>query len=277
MRLGGPLFADCSEAQLWITAVKARGYTAAYCPVDPAAPDNVVRNYADAAKGANIVIAEVGAWSNPLHPDSQKRKEALELCKARLDLADRIGARCCVNISGSRGEQWDGPDPRNLTQETFDLIVEAVRAILDAVKPTRTFFTLETMPWMYPDSPDSYVQLLKAIDRPQFAVHLDPANLLCSPQRFYGNAELIRECFAKLGPHIRSCHGKDIALSGRLMTHLDEVRPGRGGLDYRTYLRELNKLEPDVPLMLEHLDSEEQYALAADYVRSVARAEGLAL
>ena len=277
MRLGGPLFADCSEPQLWITAVKARGYTAAYCPVDHAAPDNVVRSYAEAAKGANIVIAEVGAWSDPLHPDPQKRKAAIELCKARLNLADRIGARCCVNISGSRGEQWDGPDPRNLTQETYDLIVEAVRAILDAVKPTRTFFTLETMPWMYPDSPDSYLQLMKAIDRPQFAAHLDPANLLCSPQRFYANAELIRECFAKLGPHIRSCHAKDIALAGRLMTHLDEVRPGRGGLDYRTYLRELNKLEPDVPLMLEHLDSEEQYALAADYVRSVARAEGIAL
>jgi sugar phosphate isomerase/epimerase len=277
MRLGGPLFADCSDPERWIAALKQARYTAAYCPVDHAACDDVVRLYAEAAQKAHVVIAEVGAWSDPLHPNEQKRREARDLCKARLTLADRIGARCCVNIAGSRGEQWDGPHPDNLTQGTFDLIVAAVREIIDAVKPTRTYFTLETMPWMYPDSPDSYVRLLQAIDRPRFAVHLDPANLLCSPQRYFGNADLIRECFAKLGPHIRSCHAKDIALSSKLMTHLDEVRPGLGGMDYHVYLKEINKLEPDAPLMLEHLATEGEYTQAAEFVRSIAAAEGISL
>jgi sugar phosphate isomerase/epimerase len=231
--------------------------------------------FADAAREADIVIAEVGAWSNPMAPDPKTRSEALAHCQAQLALADRIGARCCVNIAGSCGEQWDGPDPKNLTRETFDTIVEVVRAIIDAVKPARTYYTLETMPWMYPDSPDSYLDLLKAIDRPRFAVHLDPANLLCSPQRYFGNADLIRECFAKLGPHSRSCHAKDIALSPRLTTHLDEVRPGLGGLDYRTFLQELHKLEPDAPLMLEHLQTAEEYIQAADHVRKTASAIGV--
>ncbi|MHC4542678.1 MAG: sugar phosphate isomerase/epimerase, partial [Planctomycetota bacterium] len=82
-----------------------------------------------------------------------------------------------MNISGSRGERWDGPSPKNFTDETFDIIVATTRAIIDEVKPTRTYFTLETMPWAYPDSADSYVALLKAIDRKRFAVHLDPVNL----------------------------------------------------------------------------------------------------
>ena len=153
----------------------------------------------------------------------------MEKCRTSLALADRIGARCCVNIAGSRGEQWDGPDAANLTKQTFDMIVDATRSIIDAVKPTRTYFTLETMPWAYPDSPDSYLQLLKAIDRKQFAVHLDPVNIVCSPQRYYANGQLIRECFEKLGPHIRSCHAKDIVLRPQLTTHLDEARPGRAG------------------------------------------------
>ena len=275
MRLGGPLFADCSDPDKWVAAVKKAGYGAAYCPVDNAACDEVVSLYEAAAKKAGVVVAETGAWSNPMHPDEQKRKAALEHCKKQLDLAERIGARCCVNIAGSRGEQWDGHHPDNLTEATFDMIVATTREIIDAVKPKRTFFTLEAMPWMYPDSPDSYLRFIKAIDRPGFAVHLDPANLLCSPQRFYGNGELIRECFAKLGPHIRSCHGKDIALSQKLTTHLDEVRAGLGGMDYRVFLRELNKLEPDVPLMLEHLHAEEEYTLAANHIRSIAAAESL--
>src|SRR5579872_2882145 len=185
MRLGGPVFGDITDPESWIAAVRRAGYRAAYCPIDNTAGDDAVRAYSDAAKAADIVIAEVGAWSNPLSPDDATRRAAIAHCQAQLALADRIGARCCVNIAGSRGERWDGPHPDNLTPGTFDLIVETVRKIVDAVKPTRTCYALETMPWMYPDSPESYLRLIQAIDRPAFGVHLDPANLLCSPQRFY--------------------------------------------------------------------------------------------
>ena len=88
-----------------------------------------------------------------------------------------------------------------------------MREIVDAVEPRRTFFTLEPMPWTLPDSPDSYLELMSAIDRRQFAVHLDPTNLINSPAKFYDNAGLLRECFAKLGPHIKCCHAKDITLA----------------------------------------------------------------
>ncbi|HOZ46119.1 MAG TPA: TIM barrel protein [Candidatus Hydrogenedentes bacterium] len=276
MRLGAPIFETCDSPEAWVTAVRRAGYSAAYCPVDNAVPEDVARAYADAAKEAGIVIAEVGAWSNPMSPDEPTRKQALDRCTKQLALAEIVGARCCVNIAGSRGQQWDGPDPANLTDETFDLIVETVRNIIDAVNPTRTYYSLETMPWMYPDSADAYVRLVKAIDRKGFAVHLDPTNLVCSPQRYFNNGALITECFQKLGPHIRSCHGKDILLQSALMTHLDEVRPGLGRLDYGTFLRELSKLEPDAPLMLEHLPSAEEYKQAAAYVRGVARDMGLA-
>ncbi|MEA1996698.1 MAG: TIM barrel protein, partial [Gemmatimonadota bacterium] len=152
---------------------------------------------------------------------------------------------------------------------TFDLIVETTRKIIDEVKPGRSFFTLETMPWQYPDSPDSYLRLIEAIDRKAFAAHLDPVNLVCSPQRYYKNADLIRECFRKLGPYIQSCHAKDTLLYEQFVTHIDEVRPGLGKLDYTVYLSELSKL-PGIPLMIEHLETAEEYKEAADYIRSVA-------
>lgn len=277
MRLGGPVFDKYESPEQWVAAIRRLGYSAAYCPVNADDPEDLARAYAGAAAKADIVIAEVGAWSNPMSTDDATRAKAMEHCERQLALAEHIGARCCVNISGSRGEQWDGHHPDNLTQATFDLIVETVRRIIDAVKPTRTSYTLETMPWMYPDSPDSYVQLVKAIDRERFAAHLDPVNLVCSPQRYYGNADLIRECFAKLGPHIKSCHGKDILLQQKLTTHLDEVRPGLGGLDYAVFLEELKALGPDAPLMLEHLPNAEEYELAAGHVRGVAQKVGVVL
>jgi sugar phosphate isomerase/epimerase len=277
MRLGGPLFAKTTTPESWVAAVKTAGYRAAYCPVPEGTDAATVTAYAQAAREADIVIAEVGAWSNPLSPDPKVAAAALERCKTCLALADQIGARCCVNIAGSRGSKWDGPAAADLTGATFDLIVTMVRDILDAVKPQRTFYTLETMPWMYPDSPDAYLRLIKAIDRKAFAVHLDPVNLVCSPQRYFSTGDLLKDCFAKLGPHIKSCHAKDILLRENLTVHLDEVRPGQGNLDYPEFLRSVSRLAADVPLMLEHLPNEEEYRLAAAHIRSLVAREGLSL
>jgi sugar phosphate isomerase/epimerase len=277
MRLGGPVFGNLREPDHWIAALRKAGYTAAYCPLTGQDDSALIQAFADAARKADIVIAETGAWSNPLSADAEIRLAALHKCQDQLALADEIGALCCVNIAGARGQQWDGPHPDNLTQETFDMIVETTRAIIDAVKPRRAFFTLETMPWIYPDSADSYVALIEAIDRKQFAVHLDPVNLINSPQRFFENGALIRECIAKLGAHIKSCHAKDITLESKLTVHLDEVRPGLGKLDYRALLQELDKLDADVPVMLEHLSAAQDYVLAGEYVRSVANEIGVHL
>jgi sugar phosphate isomerase/epimerase len=276
LRLGGPIFKKYDGPDTWVQILQRLGYRAAYCPIGIEEKDEVVKAYAKAAQEADIIIAEVGAWSNPISPNAEMRKQALEKCREHLALADRIGASCCVNISGSRNEKhWAGPHADNLTQETFGLIVETTRAIIDDVKPTRTYFTLEAMPWSYPDSPDSYVRLIKAIDRERFAVHLDPVNFVVSPQVYFNSGKMIRECFEKLGPKIRSCHGKDIILNEEIYTpHLDELRPGLGRLDYATLLKELSKF-PDTPLMLEHLPDAEQYRLAAEHIRSVARTVGL--
>ena len=277
MRLGAPLTQPATDPAAWVAAVQAKGYRAAYCPVKPDADVATIAAYRAAAQAADIVIAEVGAWSNPLSPDPVTRTAALDKCKASLLLAERIGARCCVNIAGSRGEKWDGPHPADLTPETFDLIVTTTREIIDAVQPRQTVYALETMPWMYPDSLESYQRLIKAIDRPGFGVHFDPVNLVNSPQRYFQNAALIRACVTALGPQIRSVHVKDIQLADRLTVHLDEVRPGQGALDLRTLLRELHQLDPALPIMLEHLPNEAEYDLAAAHVRAIAKAEGITL
>ncbi|HEY0073513.1 MAG TPA: sugar phosphate isomerase/epimerase family protein [Abditibacteriaceae bacterium] len=278
MRLGGPLFEAIDNPDDWVQALRSNGYRAAQCPVEPDADDATVRAYELAAKQADIVIAEVGAWSNPLSSDSDTRAKAIEKCIRGLELADRIGAICCVNTAGSRGSYtWYGPHPANLTEETFEMIVETTRKIIDAVHPTRSVFALEPMPWIFPDSPASYLRLIQAIDRRGFGVHLDPVNMINSPALFFDNTALLRECFRLLGEHIRCCHAKDIKIGEGVTVQFDEVRPGLGSLDYVTFLRELNNLDADIPMLLEHLPNAEEYRLAAAHIRSVAAQEGISL
>lgn len=275
MRFGGPVLSKYNDPIEWVDELKKLGYNAAYCPVDNKQPDDVLKGYVDIAKKNNIIIAEVGAWSNPLSSNEEIRKEAISYCKEQLYLADRVGASCCVNISGSRGEQWDGPHPDNLTSSTFEMIVDVVRNIIDSVKIKKTFYSLELMPWMYPDSTDSYLKLIKAVDREHFAVHLDPVNIISSPQKYYLNGEIIKDCFQRLGSYIKSCHVKDITLSGNLTVHLSEVIIGKGNLDYSVLINEVNKLNPEIPLMLEHLSCEDDYTLATANMKRYIKEYGL--
>jgi sugar phosphate isomerase/epimerase len=269
---GGPVFGKYNSPEEWVNLHKILHYRAAYCPLSPEEDAATIKAYKMAAAKSDLIIAEVGAWSNPISPDGETARKALQKCIDSLALADEIGARCCVNISGTRNAiYWAGPHKDNLTDATFDLIVETTRKIIDAVKPTRTFFALEAMPWSYPDSADSYLKLIKAIDRKGFGVHLDPVNVVITPSIYYNNGAMIRDCFKKLGPYIRSCHAKDITLrQDNNVPQFDEIIAGKGNLDYSVFLTELSKLK-DVPLMMEHLNSAEEYAQAAAYIRSVGK------
>lgn len=276
IRLGGPLFGKVDSPEAWIGSLKKLGYRAAYCPLDTSADSGTIRAYREAAAREDIVISEVGTWCNPISPDEAERKLALEKCIDGLQLADEIGAACCVNVSGSRsGQYWAGPHMDNLTDETFEMVVDSTREIIDAVSPTRTWFTLEAMPWAWPYSADSYLRLIRAIDRERFAVHYDPVNLVVSPEIYFRNGDMIRDFFKKLGPRIKSCHAKDILLREDIYTvRFSELRPGLGKLDYPAFLTELSRLR-EVPLMMEHLDTAEEYGLAAGYIRSVADENGI--
>jgi len=276
MRLGSPLPRTWDSPEGWIDTLRRGGFRAAYWPLPDGADAATVRAYADVADAAGIVIAEIGAWQcNPISPDEAARAAALERCKTQLALADEVGARCCVTLSGSRAEQWNSPHPENLSADTFALIVDSVREIVDAVAPRRSYYTLEPMPYILPDSPESYLELLRAIDRERFAVHLDPTNLINTPAKYYDNAGFLRDCVAKLGPYVKSVHVKDIVLEPELTVHLSERIPGQGGLDFEVLLTELDKLDPDTPILVEHLTTEDEYAQAVAGVRRVADGLGL--
>lgn len=277
IRLGGPIFLKSDDPVALAKEHRRLGYSAAYCPavsVNDAVRLKAIRH---AYAAENVAIAEVGAWRNILDPDLEKRAANLAYVTERLAIAEAVAARCCVDIAGSFNPKvWYGPDPKNLSDEFFDLTVENCRKIIDAVKPRQTTFSIEMMGWSLPDGPDEYLRLMKAVDRTAFAVHMDPCNAINSPRRFYRNADFIRECFAKLGPWTVSCHAKDLAFIPEMNVHFKEVIPGTGQVDYATYLQELAKLKVDAPLMLEHLETAEDYAAGRDHILGVGKRIGVA-
>jgi sugar phosphate isomerase/epimerase len=277
IRLGAPVFKAPRDPEGLALAYRQLGYRAAYCPPVKLEDPERIRDLTAAFAKHDVMIAEVGRWCNLLDADPAKRAANLKTVTDGLALAEAIGARCCVDIAGSFSRQhWAGPHPDNLSPAFFDAAVENARKIIDAVRPKRAKFCYEMMGWALPDSPDSYLKMIKAVDREAFAVHLDPVNIVNCPARYFRTADLLNECFDKLGPWIVSCHAKDVGWD--MEKHnilLQEVMPGKGVLDYATYLKRLAALPGDVPLMIEHLRTAEEYDQARAHIMEVGKQTGL--
>lgn len=275
MRIGGAIERPYNNPEEWYQLVKELGYRAVLAPVDYKASKEEKQAYLECAKKHDIIIGEVGVWRNIISIDDKERKEAMEYCKKQLELAEELGANCCVNVTGSRGEIWDGFYAENYSKDTYTLIVDSIREVIDAVKPKRTFYTIETMPWMVPDSPDDYLQLIRDVDREAFGVHLDYVNMINCPKRYLFCDDFIEECFKKLGPYIKSIHGKDVIMDNAYTTIIRETMPGKGIIDYKKVAKLCEALGPDTPLFVEHLPDFETYKKAAAYVREQAELAGV--
>jgi len=276
------------DPEAYVRRYVDEGYAAIYAP--PLVPgDPAIKALVQAAARAGVVIGEAGAWRNLIAHDDAVRKANLQFAVDTLAAADEMGAVACVAFHGTvghAGDPWQlsdnydyGPHPGNLGEAGFQRMLDTARFVIDAVKPKRTKFSLEMVPWLITGTPQEYLRLIKAIDRPAFAAHIDAANMITSPQFYFDTPRMLREGFALLAPYVVSAHAKDIVMKGGpglISFHMDEVPPGEGMLDYRAYLRELNALGRDVPLMLEHFDKPE-YDRGRDHIRKVGREIGVAV
>lgn len=267
MRLGtsSPLAYDCGEQ--WAEYQKKLGLGAVVFPVQSDEPEKKIIEYKEAADKEGLMIAEVGIWRNALAKDHDERKKNRDYCVEQLRLADYVGARCCVNVAGTTGDRWDGAYKQNFSKELRQETVSMVREIIDRADVKNTYFTLEPMPWMIPTGPKDYDRLLEEVDRDRFAVHMDVINMINSIDRYFNPEEFVDECVEILGKRIRSCHIKDIHLGQKYTVRLKECAPGLGEFPLRYYVSRMNDIDPEMPVILEHLDTDEEYLKYLSYLK----------
>ena len=277
MKLGISFTPNHKTPDEWAAALKNLGLSAAVFPINSSADDATVRAYRDAAHQYGITIAEVGVWNSPVADDPAVRAQSLEYAKNQLALADQIGASCCVNVSGASGPLWYLGYRKDRTREGYEAIIKSIQEIIDDVKPTHTYYTIECMPIVPPTSPDEYLQMIKDVNREAFAVHLDAFNMLFTPDRYFFSGGFFRDCFKKLGPHIKSMHAKDVILTEDLTFCIKETSIGEGNSDYDAFLTGIEAISPDMPLIIEHKQTLEEYTAAISVVKEKAEKLGITL
>jgi sugar phosphate isomerase/epimerase len=274
VRLGGPIFSKTDDPKTAVDIHRKLGFGAAYATY---IEDETRRAEHVAAFGeADIVLAEYGSYCiNILDTDAKTREDNIQQIMTNLRRADEMKVRCCVIHGGSvETGGWGKAHRDNFSEKSFDDTVAIVQRIIDEVKPSTTKLVMETESYLFPDSPAEYLRIIKAVDRPAFAVHLDPVNITSNPRLFYENGAFIKECFEVLSPWIVSCHAKDTNIVEHASVQITETFIGDGKIDYDVYLREIAKLDPNPTLMIEHL-SEAQLKQGLEFLFAKAEALGI--
>lgn len=267
MRIGINFVPPHETPEQWGDLLVEKGYRATVFPVDYQAPVSLIDAYVKAADERDIRIAEVGVWNSPNHPDAGCAAKAARRCLEQFKLADYVRADCCVNVSGAAGEEWYYCYRENYGEELYDRNVAFVQKICDEVKPRYTSYALEPMQWMLPWSAKQYSQFLSDVGREHCKVHMDICNWVKDSYSYTHQEELMDEAFEILGKDIVSCHIKDIRLKMGSCVILEEVPVGTGKLDLGRYLEWIDKLGPDMPVLIEHLQEMEAYDRARRWLK----------
>ena len=269
MKLGISSRLEHTTPQDWASKHKGLGLESVVFPVSCLDGEDCVMAYKKAADDAGLIVAEVGIWRNTLAADPQERRQWIDYSIQQLRMADEIGAKCCVNVVGTPyGPRWDGGYRNNFSKELWQMAISMIREIIDTARPKHTKFCIESMPWMIPNTPDEYLKLIEEVDRTEFGTHLDVVNMITSPQKYFFNDEFLHECFEKLKGTICSCHLKDIRLKEEYTFQLEECACGQGTLDLELYSRLADTENPDMPMIIEHLTTDEEYVASVRYVRN---------
>ena len=135
MFLGISSSLEHTTPQEWAAKHSALGLKSVVFPVDYLAGEETIEAYRSKAAEAGLTIAEVGVWRNTLAADRAERDKWMEYAIGQLKMADRIGARCCVNVVGTPyGPRWDGGYKGNFSNELWQMAVQMIRDIIDNAK-----------------------------------------------------------------------------------------------------------------------------------------------
>ncbi len=248
-----------------VKRIRSQGYTAgnSYTGIGRRnpwleCPESDIRELKDALAEHDVMFFDVHTYINIIHPDPGERKDARRYVIEQCEAAERVGCPMVTTHTGTMSDDIPiSPHPKNWTWESWNLSVEALKEILDATSGMKVRLGIEAVNMTASNSPRAHRQLIDEIGDPRIKICLDPVNMMHLAV-YYRNAELIEECFDLLGDDIIAAHAKDTwVLPNRMSAYITECAPGKGILDYVTYLRGLSTLSTPCPLIIEHIPDEE--------------------
>lgn len=228
----------------------------------------------DTFRDHDLPICCISGYTNIIHPDLDHRKANMERLKEIIRWARQFGSPYVISETGTYNteSEWMS-DPKNKSQEGFDLCAAAIKELAQTAYDHGAVFCLETYVNNVVGSVEETVKMFAAVDHPGLGLLMDPTNYF-EDHNIDNMDGIINQVFDTLADKVKIAHAKDVARSqdtsekhadigddDALASHtfrgvgnivLDA--PGMGVLNYDLYLQRLAQKHPNIPIIIEHLD-----------------------
>ena len=220
------------------------------------------------------IYQSTGYWQPLIHPDEAERRQAVRVLQQALKIAGDLGARGIDTGPGSLNSTgpWN-PHPENWNLESRQQLIKSLKESAPAAEDNQVYLSLEGHQLVVLENEQVTKEILDAVGSPWVRSDLDPANWI-TLKTIFRTDEAIHQMFDVLSEHIVSGHAKDITITNAHTLHLPTTSVGKGMLDFKTYLRRLEDLNPDYPLIVEG-SSEAELPEASTFLHRTAQELGI--
>lgn len=192
-----------------------------------------------------------GYWQPLMQPDETIRKKAARTLQEALRVAGELGARGIDTGPGSMSPTgpWN-PHPDNWNPKLLEQLIKSLKECVKAAEDNQVYLSLEGHQLVCLESAEVTKMVLDEVKSEWVRSDLDPANWI-TLKTIYRTGEAIDHMFDVLGKHIVSGHVKDITIENRHTLYMPTCSAGKGLLDFAAYIRRMEALSPEYPLIVE--------------------------
>ncbi|MBS3180604.1 sugar phosphate isomerase/epimerase family protein [Leucobacter manosquensis] len=249
----------------------------------------------DTFRDHDAPICAISGYTNIVHPDLDKRRSNVERLKEIIRSARDFGTPYVISESGTFNaeSEWDH-DPHNRSEDAYEQVRAVLTELAQEAWDHGATFLLETYVNNVVGSVRETSRVFNDINHPGLELLMDPTNYF-DATNIDDQAGVLNEVFDTLGDRVRIAHAKDVkragsdksekhadigdddALASHTFRGVGEIElpaAGLGSLDYDLYVRRLSERNPNIPLIIEHLD-ESDVPRAKEFLREVLKRQGV--
>jgi sugar phosphate isomerase/epimerase len=242
------------------------------------------RTIRDAFRAANLPICCISGYTNIVHPDPTERKKRVGYLKEIIRHARELGTPYVISETGTFNAASDWVhDPKNKTEAGYQEALTVIRELVKEAYDSGAVFLVENYVNNVIGSVAEVQRLFSDINHTSLGLLMDPTNYFDNLNIEDVDGELNR-IFNALADRIKIAHAKDCKRTTKVeekhVTSLDASEahtfrgagdvelpaPGLGSLNYDLYLSRLSEKNPNVPIIIEHVDGESDIPRAKKFV-----------
>jgi sugar phosphate isomerase/epimerase len=251
------------------------------------------RKVRDAFRDANLPICCISGYTNIVHPDPTERKKRVGYLKEIIRHARDLGSPYVISETGTFNASSDWVhDPKNKSEAGYEEALNVIRDLVKEAYDSGAVFLVENYVNNVIGSVAEVQRLFSEINHTSLGLLMDPTNYFDNGNIDSVDAELNR-IFNALADRIKIAHAKDCKRTKKVeekhVANLDASEahtfrgagdvelpaPGLGSLNYDLYLSRLAEKNPNVPIIVEHVDQESDIPRAKKFVDDKLRKVGV--